>query len=87
MAYQKRYRSIVPIPRDQHAHDAVAVWLTRESFDRAAAADCLQLVEFTDLGELAAADIPPKVDKQLGRPAGDFTWRLFEGVARRAADA
>lgn len=84
MAYQKRYRAIVPIPRDEGADDQVAVWLTRESFDRAAAADSLRITAFTDLGELPATNIPPKVDKQLGRPAGEFIWRLFEAVGRRA---
>jgi len=84
VAYEKRYRTLIPIPRDEAVDDQVAIWLTRESFDRTAAADSLRIVDFTDLGELPAADIPPKVDKQLGRPAGDFIWRRFEAVARRA---
>ena len=53
-------------------------------FDRAAAGDCLVIVEFSDCGELPAEDIPPKAEKQLGRPATDFCWRHFEGVGRRA---
>lgn len=84
MAYEKRYRTLIPIPRDEAADDQAVVWLTRESFDRTATADCLRIVDFTDLGEVAAAEIPPKVDKQLGRPASDYIWRLFEAVARRA---
>jgi len=84
VAYEKRYRATYPIPRDQPVDDQVVVWLTRESFDRTAAAECLTIVEFTDLGEIPPADIPPKIDKQLGRPATDFVWRAFEAVARRA---
>lgn len=84
MAFEKRYRAIVPIPRDQPVDGAVMVWLVRESFDRAAAADCLTIAEFVDLGTVSAADIPPKVDKQLGRPSTDFVWHRFEGVGRRA---
>ena len=84
MAYQKRYRTIVPIPKDQPADDDVLVWLTRESFDRQAEADALTIIEFTDAGEVAAEDIPPKADKQLGKPAAEFVWRAFEGVAQRA---
>lgn len=84
MAYQKRYRTIVPIPRDTPADEPTLVWLTRESFDRKAAADALVIAEFTDAGEVAPEDIPPKADKQLGRPATEFIWRAFEGVGRRA---
>lgn len=84
MAYEKRYRTIIPIPMDQAVDDQVTVWLTRESFDRSAAADCLTIVQFTDLGEMSSADIPPKVDKQLGRSATEYRWRHFEAVARRA---
>ena len=60
------------------------MWLTRESFDRKAAGDALVIVEFLDLGEVPAEDIPPKVEKQLGAPATDFVWRAFEGVGARA---
>lgn len=83
MAFQKTYRATVPVPHD--TQDDVLVWLTRESFDRAAEADSLVLREFTDLGEVAPEDIPPKVEKQLGKPATDFVWRSFEGVGERRA--
>lgn len=85
MAYQKRYRTIVPVPQNQTAQNDVLVWLTRESFDRAAAADALTLSEFNDLGEIEPTDIPPKVEKQLGKPATEFAWRVFEGVGERSA--
>ena len=84
MAYQKRYRTIVPVPRDEPADEPTLVWLTRESFDRKATADALVIVSFTDAGEVAAEDIPPKAEKQLGRPAAEFVWRAFEGVGERA---
>lgn len=84
MAYQKRYRAVVPIPRDQDTDEATLIWLTRESFDRQAAADSLTIVTFTDEGEVAPEDIPPKAEKQLGKPAADFVWRAFEGVGARA---
>ncbi|MCB1287431.1 MAG: hypothetical protein KDB47_06990 [Mycobacterium sp.] len=84
MAYQKMYRTVVPIARDGEVDDAAVVWFARESFDRAAAADCLVIAEFTDCGEVAAEEIPPKAEKQLGRRATDFVWRCFEGVGRRA---
>lgn len=84
MAYRKRYRTVIPIPRDTPADEQQLVWLTRESFDRKAASDALVIVDFTDAGEVAAEDIPPKADKQLGRPSTDFVWRAFEGVGERA---
>lgn len=84
MAYEKRYRTIVPVPQaDAAAQDDLLLWLTRESFDRAAEADLLAIVEFTDAGEMDPADVPPKMEKQLGRPATEFVWRIFEGVGRR----
>lgn len=85
MAYRKRYRCPpIPIPRDEPADEPTLVWLVRESFDRKAASDALVIVEFNDLGEVPPEDIPPKADKQLGRPATDFVWRAFEGVGERA---
>lgn len=85
MTYQKRYRTVVPVPVVQAAEqDALVVWLTRESFDRAAAGDALKIVEFLDLGVMAPEDISPKAEKQLGAPATDFAWRVFEGVGARA---
>jgi hypothetical protein len=83
VAYQKRYRTVIPVPPDQADRDLL-VWLTRESFDRKAEADALVIVEFADLGQVSAEDIPPKVEKQLGKPATEFVWRAFEGVGARA---
>lgn len=83
MAYQKKYQTTIPIPRDEPVDGDVVVWLTRESFNRAAEADALTIVQFNDLGEVAAEDIPPKVEEQLGRPVWDFCWRSFEGIGER----
>lgn len=82
MAYQKRYRTVIPL--DGSVDEAVLVWLTRESFARAAERDSLRLVEFIDAGNVDPADIPPKVDKQIGRPAAELVWRAFEGIGQRA---
>lgn len=85
MAYQKRFRTVVPIPVATAAEqDTLTVWLTRESFDRAAAAASLVLAEFLDLGTMLPEDVPPKAEKQLGAPATEFVWRVFEGIGVRA---
>jgi hypothetical protein len=83
MPYQKRYRTVIPVLKGLTL-DQELVWLTRESFDRKAATDALVIVEFTDLGTVPAEDIPPKAEKQLGKPATEFVWRVFEGVGARA---
>lgn len=69
----------IPWPVDEDT----LVWLTRESFVRQAENDYLELTEFRDCGEVPVEDIPPLVERQLGRPATDFVWRRFEGVAQR----
>lgn len=84
MTYQKRYRTVIPVPRDQAVDEPTLVWLTRESFDHKAATEALVIVDFQDAGEVPPEDIPPKADKQLGRPAAEFIWRAFEGVGERA---
>ena len=84
MAYTRTYHTIIPIARDGQVDDSVTVWLTRESFERKAAGDALVLTDFTDLGEVDPADISPKAEKQLGRPATDFVWRSFTGTGARA---
>lgn len=83
--YSKTYRTTVPVLRDEAVDEQQLLWLTAESFSRAAEADALVLSEFTDLGEVLPEDIPPKVEKQMGRPAADYVWRSFEGVGVRGA--
>ena len=69
--------------------DVLLVWLVRESFDRAAQNWSLELVEFTDEGEVNPEDRDPKhmepLLERLQLPATDFIWRKFTGKARRPA--
>ena len=72
--------------------DDVLVWLVRESFVNAAKAFAFELVEFTDHGnidyETALADHPDlgkDLLERLDRPADDFVWRRFTGLARQAS--
>lgn len=83
MAYRKVFRTVIPVERGKPIDDDVLVWLTRESFELLAARKGLVLVEFTQ-STLRPSDIPPAVDKQIGRAAADFNWRVFEGVGERA---
>ncbi|WP_155909042.1 MULTISPECIES: hypothetical protein [unclassified Mycolicibacterium] len=79
-------RTVVPVLADQHTDedDAKLVWLARESFDREAAAEHLVLTEFEDLGELDPSEVSPTTEIEvLKRPAKDFKWRHFTGLAER----
>ncbi|AAD17590.1 hypothetical protein TM4_22 [Mycobacterium phage TM4] len=81
MAYQKSYRTVVPL--EPGTDRDVALWLVRESFERKAEGDALVLVEFAHR-DVDAADLPPKAEKQLGRPLTDFEFVEYTGVGRRA---
>ncbi|AXH46862.1 minor tail protein [Mycobacterium phage Aminay] len=81
MAYTKEYSTIVPLQAGDDRD--LALWLARESFDRQAAGDALVLVDFGHR-EISPDDVPPKVEKQLGRPVTDFTWIQYTGMGRRA---
>jgi len=88
-----------PVPRTEEAAKAVGMpwplgetdeevedtiqWLMREGVERKADADGLVIVEYRDLGETPPENINPLADRQLGRPARDFTWRTFEAVGIR----
>lgn len=78
MAYTRHYNTIVPVLPG--ADLDVLRWLTRESFERKAAGDCLIIVDYHE-DTVAADDIPPKVGKQLDRPVKDYTWRRFTATA------
>lgn len=81
MAYRKTYRTVIPV--EPGTDRDVLLWLTRESFERKAEADALRIVEFSHR-PVAADDLPPKAEKQLGRPLTDFEWFEFTGVGERA---
>jgi len=81
VAYTRTYRTIVPV--EHGISEDVTVWLARETFEKRAAADMLQIVDF-QWRIVDPDDIPPKVEKQLGRPVTDFTWYEFTGEAKRA---
>lgn len=90
MAYQRELKTVVPVLADQHTaeDDATLVWLTRESFDREAASEYLVITEFEDLGDLDPSEVSPQTEREvLKRPAADFRWRFFRGVAMREPHA
>jgi hypothetical protein len=79
VAYQKQYRTIVPV---EHGNDHdTARWLARESFEKRATSDGLQIIDYTERA-VPVDEIPPKVLKQLGRPLTDFDWFEFTGVGK-----
>lgn len=87
MAYQREMRTVVPVLADQHTleDDEVLVWLARESFEREANSEHLVLTEFEDLGEMDPSEVSPTTELEvLKRPATDFKWRHFTGLAERA---
>lgn len=79
MAYERRYRTVVPI--ELGADVELGRWLARESFEKKAASDGLNIVDYSER-EVPVDDIPPKVLEQLGRPLTDFTWFEFSGTGR-----
>lgn len=98
MAYEKRYKTVVPIPRpagvnrltvlggdDEHQDYTLARWLGRESFENTAASDRLDLVEY---GErlVALDDVNPRLAEQLGRPIDEFEFFEFSGLGRLDQD-
>ncbi|AVO25539.1 minor tail protein [Mycobacterium phage LaterM] len=82
MANTTTKRTTVPIPVDDPTPDSVWVQQARDSFEAYAVSWSLILLEFRDLGEGDPADYT-EAAKQLGRPAADFRWRIFEGVFTR----
>lgn len=87
MAYTRQMRTVVPVLTSEHTEelDAVLVWLVRESFDREAADQGLVLAEWRDCGDMDPAEVSPQTEREvLRRPATDYRWRMFEGIATRA---
>lgn len=96
--YEKRYKSVVPIPRpagrdpltelggdDEHQDHAIARWLGRESFERTAAGDRLELVEYAER-VVPLEDVDPRLAELLGRPVDDFDWLELSGLGRLDRD-
>lgn len=79
MAYEKRYRTVVPI--EIGADVQVARWLARESFEVTAAADGVEIVEYAER-TVPVDEIPPRALEALGRPLTDFEWYEFTGLGR-----
>lgn len=79
MTYQKNYRTIVPV--EIGLDHETARWLARESFEKRAASDGLELVDYTER-DVPVDEIPPKAMEQLGRPLTDFSWFEFTGLGR-----
>lgn len=92
--FEKRYKTVVPVPRpagleplveiggdDEHQDHAIARWLGRESFENTTADDRLDLVEYSE--RLVPIDeVDPRLADMLGRPVGDFDWFEFSGLGR-----
>ncbi|OHU23391.1 hypothetical protein BKG77_06915 [Mycobacteroides chelonae] len=90
MAYTRELKTVVPVLVAEHteADDEQLVWLVRESFEREAAAEHLVLTQWHDRGVLDPSEVSPQTEREvLKRPATDFRWRWFEGIAQRVADA
>ncbi len=84
MAYSKLLATTIPVEPD--ADLDLLRWLTRESFERTAAAEYLRLTDYTET-EVPWEDIPPKVGKQLGAPVEHFQWFRFSATAVRDAQS
>ncbi|MGH3954888.1 MAG: hypothetical protein ACRDTI_12700 [Mycobacterium sp.] len=90
MTYTRELKTVVPVLIAEHtkADDELLVWLVRESFERAAAAEYLTLTAWSDCGELHPSEVSPQTEREvLKRPATDYRWRAFTGTATRSADA
>lgn len=102
MPYEKRYKTVVPVPRpvdvepfasidDMLAGEAVpeymiARWLGRESFERTAAGDRLELVEYSER-LVPIGEVNPVLADMLGAPVEEFEWFEFSGLGRLDQDA
>lgn len=92
--FEKRYKTVVPIPRpagaepltelgrdDEHQDHAIARWLGRESFENTVAGDRLELVEYSER-VIPIDEVDPRLADMLGRPVADFDWFEFVGLGR-----
>ncbi|AKF14524.1 hypothetical protein SEA_CAMBIARE_22 [Mycobacterium phage Cambiare] len=99
--FEKRYKTVVPVElpagmeRPATIDDLLtgegepttmtARWLARESFEKLAAEDRLELVEYHE-ALIDPAAVPPKIVERMGRPADVFLWFEFSGLGRLNQD-
>lgn len=94
MAFEKRYKTVVPVPRPggvarlsalggprEPVVYRIARWLGRESFENTAAGDRLDLVEYAER-LVPITEVNPLLAEKLGRPVEDFEWFEFTGLGR-----
>jgi hypothetical protein len=82
MAYRKTWTVRVPVMPGADDEDTL-LWLMRESAETTAAGYLLNVIEFTDLGEVPLEDIAPIGLKQLGPSFVGAKFRAFRVVAER----
>lgn len=76
----RSYKTTIPYTADTDLD--VLRWLTRESFELKIAADCMELVEYTEQ-DVDAATIPPKTRAWAVEQFGtEPLWREFTAEAK-----
>lgn len=97
---KKRYKTVVPIPlpagmeqpadlealltSEGHPDILIARWLGRESFEKTAAGDRLDLVEYHER-LIPPDEVDPRLADLVG-PLDGFIWFEFSGVGRLDQD-
>ena len=92
--FEKRYKTVVPVPRmpdtapatvlggdDEREDHRCARWLGRESFERTIAGDGLEIVDYAER-LIPIAEVDPRLAEMLGRPVDDFDWFEFSATGR-----
>ena len=98
--FEKRYKTVVPIPLpagyprpatiddmlagEGHPDMLLARWLGRESFERTAAGDRLELVEYHER-IVPLDEVDPRLADMVG-PLDGFVWFEFSGLGRLNQD-
>lgn len=94
--FEKRYKTVVPIPlpagveqpvtmeSEAHPDFLLARWLGRESFEKTAAGDRLDLVEYHER-IVPLDEVDPRLAELLG-PLDAFVWFEFSGLGRLDQD-
>ena len=76
----KTYQAIIPVKPGSDI--AVLRWLTRESFDKKAAAESLTITGYTE-NTLLPADVKPEAANSIGN-LSDYLWYKFTATASNA---